>query len=121
MKKMTRKDKIIILTIFIIFISTLLYHSFQTQFKLNEVILIAGHFIAYFMLSIYICLFLKCKHVKHCYSLAIVIATLFGICIEVCQFFIPGRCFEFTDIAYNYFGAVAGILMIKLCLRNKKC
>jgi VanZ family protein len=68
----------------------------------------AGHFLAYVLLAIPPALaFLRAKHI----ALAAAGLVLLGIVIENLQQLIPGRGFEYGDIAANTAGVCLGMLI----------
>lgn len=66
----------------------------------------ANHFMAFFVLY----LLLKYSHLKLSNSMIALILLLFGIQIEIVQYFIPGREFSGLDILVDSLGIVIGIL-----------
>ncbi len=51
--------------------------------------------------------------------MAILLAALYGLGMEVAQIFSPGRTFSLWDVAANTFGAVFAVSILTILTRNK--
>ncbi len=69
------------------------------------------HFFMYFLCSAAIYL-LKFKHF-------IILSVLYGIFIEIVQYFIPWRSFSIADIVANCFGAITFLIFLKYYKKSK--
>ena len=73
----------------------------------------ANHFVAFFVLFV----LLKSSHFNIKTVLVVVLLLLFGIQIEVVQYFIPMREFSTLDIIADGIGIFMGIVFLKLVTR----
>ncbi len=69
-----------------------------------------AHVLGYFIFSITALLFFRAKGINKVFLKAALFAGMYGVLIEIIQFFVPYRLFEFLDIATNFSAAVAGIV-----------
>jgi VanZ family protein len=70
----------------------------------------AGHFIAYFILCLLFCLN------RAGLMRAFIFAVVYGVSMEIIQYFLPYRSFSLLDIAANGFGAGLFILIRRFSL-----
>lgn len=88
------------------------YLSLKPSIQMVEVNDKVGHFIAYFvlMLNIGLAVWKGKKEVL----VALLITTVYGVVMEIGQYFTPGRSFSLLDMLANASGALlaAGILLL---------
>lgn len=74
------------------------------------------HFILYFIFTSLFFTYLLIKpnlpNIAKSMILCISIGTMYGVIIEIIQYYIPYRSFEFLDILANFAGANAGTFFI---------
>lgn len=78
----------------------------------------SAHFIAYFLLGIFIvhALIVSRMQVFQSGLLAIIISLLYAISDEIHQLYIPGRSGEVRDVIIDTLGASTGVLLFVLCV-----
>src|SRR5690625_808038 len=78
----------------------------------------SAHFIAYFLLGVFIinALYVSGSRNDQAVTTAIMISFCYAVSDEVHQLFIPGRSGEVTDVLIDTFGATSGIILFRLCL-----
>ena len=84
---------------------------------------VLAHFLFYAVLIIFIGIHLvKINKLNTINAILLVgLGTLYGLLIELIQgCFIPGRSFEYGDIAVNAVGAVTGLTIILVVLRVRR-
>ena len=69
-----------------------------------------AHICGYSIFSFTALLFFRAKGINKVFLKAALFAGIYGVLIEIIQFFVPYRLFEFLDIATNFSAAVAGIV-----------
>ena len=69
-----------------------------------------AHICGYSVFSFTALLFFRAKGINKVFLKAALFAGMYGVLIEIIQFFVPYRLFEFLDIATNFSAAVAGIV-----------
>lgn len=79
------------------------------------------HFFLYFFLVIVIIRALILSNLstflkKRNYLFAFGYAFFLGVCIELIQYFLPYRSFEYVDILFNILGSIVGICSYKIIL-----
>ncbi len=101
------KYKYTIITALVILILTIIPGSTVRSTGLNkESYHIKGHFIAYLILVIALYKGTKDNLISG------MISVMYGILMELLQKLVPGRAFEYSDIAVNSFGSVLALLII---------
>ena len=76
-----------------------------------------NHFISYFYVSILgFCIYMRGKNFeKYAYML-----FSLSVILEVAQFIVPNRAFEFYDLVFNFLGVLVAYLLVKIYLSFKK-
>ena len=69
-----------------------------------------AHICGYSVFSFTALLFFRAKGINKVFLKAALFAGMYGVLIEIIQFFVPYRLFEFLDIVTNFSAAVAGIV-----------
>ena len=69
-----------------------------------------AHICGYSVFSFTALLFFRAKGINKVFLKAALFAGMYGVLIEIIQFFVPYRLFEFLDIVVNFSAAVAGIV-----------
>ncbi len=69
-----------------------------------------AHICGYSVFSFTALLFFRAKGINSVFLMAALFAGMYGVFIEIIQFFLPYRLFEFLDIVVNFSAAVAGIV-----------
>lgn len=77
----------------------------------------SAHFIAYFLLGVFIvnALYVSGSRNYRAMIIAIITSFVYAISDEVHQLFIPGRSGEITDVLIDTIGATSGIILYRLC------
>jgi len=82
-----------------------------------DIAAIAGHFVAYSVLAIFIRVAIGgLQPGRRADVIAIALATLYGISDEFHQSFVPGRDSSVFDVAIDLLGASAGVIALNLIL-----
>jgi VanZ family protein len=77
------------------------------------------HTLEYFILGFLLYRgFKNSKYENIAFTLAILIAIVYGISDEMHQYFVPGRSFDFFDMGFNSLGALL-IIPIRFLERNR--
>ena len=77
------------------------------------------HIVEYFILSFLLYRgFRNSRYKNVAFSLAILIALVYGISDEMHQYFVPGRSFDFLDMGLDFLGACL-ILPIRFLEKNR--
>ena len=71
---------------------------------------LSAHICGYSVFSFTALLFFRAKGINKVFLKAALFAGMYGVLIEIIQFFVSYRLFEFLDIATNFSAAVAGIV-----------
>jgi len=122
MKNILRKIPAILVMATLFKLSTLpgndpLLNSFHFNDKIE-------HFIAYFVLGITFCIWIPSKNwfaKPAVYGvIVVVLCTLFGASDEYHQGFVPGRSSDLYDLAVDFAGGVAAVLVYFLTIKKIK-
>jgi len=78
-----------------------------------------AHLCGYSVFSFTALLFFRTKGINRVFLKAALFAGMYGVFIEIIQFFLPYRLFEYLDIVINFAAAFAGILPGYFLVKNK--
>jgi len=104
--------------LFIFLVLIIAYIAFLPNYeKLPELVSISGiinHFVAFFVLSIFLDIGYKLN-----YKTAFLILFMYGFFIEFVQFFLPNRAFELLDLVVDSSGIIV-FYILKMKFYTKK-
>ncbi len=108
MKNNTAKKIVIIYSLFILFVSFLPLKRIP-QFEEFPVDKIFHYFL--YLILVYFCMsaFTSAKYIKSFFY-----ALFLGIFVEVVQYFLPYRSFDFKDIIVSTLGSITGLMWCKI-------
>ena len=80
---------------------------------------IFGHSLAYFVLSLTLCLSFKINRTKYHLVHGFFVSGSYGAMIEVVQYFIPYRCFDFFDMFINFLFSMIAVFPAYYLIKKK--
>ncbi len=77
------------------------------------------HVPIYFVLSaLFLRMFLGGRGAKSCFIIAVAFSTIYGIVMEVFQYFLPDRIFSLADVGLNFAGSCLVFIFASRVLRK---
>ena len=78
-----------------------------------------AHLCGYSVFSFTALLFFRAKGINRVFLKAALFAGMYGVFIEIIQFFLPYRLFEFLDMVVNFSAAIVGTVPGYFLVKNK--